>query len=223
MSAHDRNAQAAVSGRFEPADEPCGGAVPAAAAATRTSRQRDAADRRGARDRRLGLADRARPRSGSTNAWTTPIPRSRWPARSAARSRSASATAGCSPACATRSRTGATGGGILANIDFLGEGDEEKLTGRIHSFRRGVTRYPIPGALIYPATTADLRQIYACDGRTAIQIGTVYPTSDIRAGLYVDAMLGKHFALLGSTGTGKSTSAALILHRICEARPRATS
>ena len=111
------------------------------------------------------------------------------------------------------------GGGIIANIDFLGEGQEEKLTGKIHSFRRGVTRYPVPGALIYPATTADLRQIYASDGRANIQIGTVYPTKDIRAGLYVDAMLGKHFALLGSTGTGKSTSAALILHRICEAAP----
>ena len=111
-------------------------------------------------------------------------------------------------------------GGVLANIDFMGEGREEKLTGRIHSFRRGVTRYPIPGALVYPATTADLRQIYASDGRSAIQIGTVYPTSDIRAGLYVDAMLGKHFALLGSTGTGKSTGAALILHRICESAPQ---
>ena len=111
------------------------------------------------------------------------------------------------------------GGGIIANIDFLGEGQEEKLTGKIHGFRRGVTRYPIPGALIYPATTADLRQIYASDGRANIQIGTVYPTKDIRAGIYVDALLGKHFALLGSTGTGKSTSAALLLHRICEAAP----
>jgi DNA helicase HerA-like ATPase len=110
-------------------------------------------------------------------------------------------------------------GGIIANIDFLGEGQEEKLTGKIHSFRRGVTRYPIPGALIYPATTADLRQIYASDGRANIQIGTVYPTKDIRAGIYIDALLGKHFALLGSTGTGKSTSVALILHRICEAAP----
>ena len=110
--------------------------------------------------------------------------------------------------------------GILANIDFMGEGDEEKLTGRIHGFRRGVTRYPIPGAMVYPATTADLKQIYASDGRSSIQVGTVYPTSDIRAGLYVDAMLGKHFALLGSTGTGKSTSAALILHRICESAPQ---
>ncbi|MGB3739984.1 MAG: DUF87 domain-containing protein [Pontixanthobacter sp.] len=110
-------------------------------------------------------------------------------------------------------------GSIIANIDFLGEGKEEKLTGKIHGFRRGVTRYPVPGSLIYPATTADLKQIYASDGRSNIQIGTVYPTKDIRAGVYIDAMLGKHFALLGSTGTGKSTSAALILHRICEAAP----
>ena len=110
-------------------------------------------------------------------------------------------------------------GGIVANIDFLGEGDEERLTGKIYKFRRGVTRYPIPGALIFPATSADLRQIYASDGRTSVQIGTVFPTRDIRAGLYVDALLGKHFALLGSTGTGKSTSAALILHRICELAP----
>lgn len=109
--------------------------------------------------------------------------------------------------------------GIIANIDFLGEGEEEKLTGRIHSFRRGVTRYPVPGAYVYPATTSDLKQIYASDGRSNIQIGTVYPTKDIRAGVYIDAMLGKHFALLGSTGTGKSTGAALILHRICEAAP----
>ncbi|WP_428981635.1 ATP-binding protein [Novosphingobium album (ex Liu et al. 2023)] len=110
-----------------------------------------------------------------------------------------------------------TPGGILASVDFLGEGEEERLTGRIHAFRRGVTMYPIPGALVYPATSEDLRQIYASDGRSVIQIGHVHPTKDIRAGLYVDSLLGKHFALLGSTGTGKSTSAALILHRICEA------
>ncbi|WP_379920554.1 ATP-binding protein [Erythrobacter sp. R86502] len=113
-----------------------------------------------------------------------------------------------------------TEGGIIAHIDFLGEGSEEKLTGRIHGFKRGVTRYPVPGAMIYPATTRDLEQIYASDGRASITIGKVFPTKDIRAGLYIDAMLGKHFALLGSTGTGKSTSAALILHRICEAAPK---
>jgi len=110
-------------------------------------------------------------------------------------------------------------GVIIAQIDFLGEGDEERLTGKIFGFRRGVTRYPVPGSPIYSATSTDLRQIYASDGRTNVTIGTVFPTRDIRAGLYVDALLGKHFALLGSTGTGKSTSAALILHRICELAP----
>jgi uncharacterized protein len=110
-------------------------------------------------------------------------------------------------------------GVIIAHVDFLGEGAEEKLTGRIRGFRRGVTRYPIPGSLVYASSTKDLEQVYAGDGRANITVGKVFPTRDISAGLYIDAMLGKHFALLGSTGTGKSTSAALILHRICEAAP----
>jgi DNA helicase HerA-like ATPase len=117
-------------------------------------------------------------------------------------------------------RLDASGARVAAAIDFLGEGDEEKLTGKLYRFRRGVTRYPTPGAEVFPVTTADLRQIYAADDRPHIEIGTVYPTRDIRAALYVDAMLGKHFALLGSTGTGKSTSAALVLHRICELAPQ---
>ncbi|MDI1295059.1 MAG: DUF87 domain-containing protein [bacterium] len=112
------------------------------------------------------------------------------------------------------------GGSIVADIDFLGEGDEEKLTGRIFRFRRGVTRYPTPGTEIFPVSGYDMQQIYAADDRPHVEIGTVYPTSDTRAALYIDAMLGKHFALLGSTGTGKSTSAALILHRICDLSPQ---
>lgn len=108
---------------------------------------------------------------------------------------------------------------IIAEIDFLGEGDEERLTGHIYNFRRGVTRYPVPGSVVFAVTTADLKQVYASDGRANVEIGMVYPTDDIRGALYVDAMLGKHFALLGSTGTGKSTSAALILHKICDLAP----
>ena len=109
---------------------------------------------------------------------------------------------------------------VIGAIDFLGEGDEERLTGKIYNFRRGVTCYPTPGAEAFPVSGQDMRQMYAADDRAHIEIGTVYPTKDIRGALYVDAMLGKHFALLGSTGTGKSTSAALILHRICELAPQ---
>ena len=108
---------------------------------------------------------------------------------------------------------------IVAVVDFLGEGEAAVGTQQLEAFRRGVTIYPIPGSLVYPATNDDLRQIYGSTGGTTIEVGNVFPTKDIRAGLYIDALLGKHFALLGSTGTGKSTSAALILHRICEAAP----
>lgn len=113
----------------------------------------------------------------------------------------------------------ATSDTIMAQVDFLGEGDEERLTGKIYHFRRGVTRYPVPGSEVYAVSSSDLKQVYAADSRAHVNIGTVFPTRDIRAALYVDAMLGKHFALLGSTGTGKSTSAALILHRICDMAP----
>ena len=108
---------------------------------------------------------------------------------------------------------------VAAEIDFLGEGDEDPSSGRLVNFKRGITAYPIPGSKAYPVTGNDLKQMFAADERAHIEIGTVYPTKDVRAALYIDALLGKHFALLGSTGTGKSTAAALIMHRICDQSP----
>ena len=107
---------------------------------------------------------------------------------------------------------------LIAQVDFLGEGKKD-ATGKLSSFRRGVTRYPIPGANVLPVTTDDLHAVFAASDEPHIEIGTVYPTDDIRGALYVDPMLSKHFAVLGSTGTGKSTSVALILHRISELSP----
>jgi hypothetical protein len=109
-------------------------------------------------------------------------------------------------------------GKVLGQIDFLGEG--QSVAGkRMTNFRRGVTRYPIPGCEVLPVTTEDMRAIFAAADDPHVEIGTVYPTDDIRGTLYVDPMLSKHFAVLGSTGTGKSTSVSLILHRIGELSP----
>ncbi|HLO19304.1 MAG TPA: ATP-binding protein, partial [Sphingomicrobium sp.] len=117
-----------------------------------------------------------------------------------------------------RTLRGNDNGELVAHVDFLGEGSKDS-SGRLSSFRRGVTRYPIPGAEVMPVTTEDLRAVFAASDEPNIEIGTVYPTDDIRGALYVDPMLSKHFAVLGSTGTGKSTSVALILHRISELSP----
>lgn len=108
----------------------------------------------------------------------------------------------------------------VAYVDFLGEGEEERLTGRIRNFRRGVTHYPVVGSRAYVLTEEDVRQVYATENRPNVEIGTVFPTRDVRGAIYVDNFLGKHFALLGSTGTGKSTATALILHRICQMAPQ---
>src|SRR5947199_367065 len=105
-------------------------------------------------------------------------------------------------------------GAVSADIDFLGEGDEDPSSGKLVNFKRGITSYPIPGSKAYPVSGDDLKQMFAADASAHIEIGTVYPTKDVRGALHVDSLLGKHFALLGSTGTGKSTAAALIMHRI---------
>ena len=117
-----------------------------------------------------------------------------------------------------RTMRGEAGGEVVALVDFLGEGTRA-ANGQLGNFRRGVTRYPIPGAPVLPVSTEDLRAVFAASDEPHIEIGTVYPTDDIRGALYVDPMLSKHFAVLGSTGTGKSTSVALILHRISQLSP----
>ncbi|NUQ17880.1 MAG: hypothetical protein HOP95_05400, partial [Sphingomonas sp.] len=49
---------------------------------------------------------------------------------------------------------------LIAQVDFLGEGKKD-ATGKLSSFRRGVTRYPIPGANVLPVTTDDLHAVFA--------------------------------------------------------------
>src|SRR5882757_3787837 len=69
-------------------------------------------------------------------------------------------------------------GELLAHVDFLGEGSTDS-SGKMSSFRRGVTRYPIPGCKVLPVTTDDLRAIFAATDEPHVEVGTVYPTDDI--------------------------------------------
>lgn len=116
-------------------------------------------------------------------------------------------------------RLGDDGVSLVADVDLMGEGYEPEPGQGMRGFRRGVTRYPLPGTPVYPVSRDALRQIYAKQDRPHISVGRVHMAPDMHAALYIDALLGKHFALVGSTGTGKSTSAALILHRICDSSP----
>src|SRR3954469_6406142 len=104
-----------------------------------------------------------------------------------------------------------------ARLDMMGE-IRQRDDGK-HYFQRGVTDYPAigdPAALI---TRDELRLIYDISGSDTIDIGHLQQDTSIGAYVNVDDMLNKHFAILGTTGVGKSSGVALILQEILKARP----
>jgi len=104
-----------------------------------------------------------------------------------------------------------------AEIDLMGEvrTREDKST----YFQRGVTAYPAIGDAAMLITNRELRLIYDMAGSDTINIGTLLQDAGIGAFIHVDDMLCKHFAVLGTTGVGKSSGVAVILQQILEARP----
>ena len=108
----------------------------------------------------------------------------------------------------------------IVEVEFIGELPKDE-TGRPTSFRRGISCYPSLGDILFRTTREELGMAYACDSESAIRVGNIAQDPAIPAMIKIDDMLGKHFALLGSTGTGKSCTVALILRRMLEKNPRA--
>ncbi len=63
----------------------------------------------------------------------------------------------------------------------------------------------------------DLETIYDYSGTQTISIGTLSQDDSIEATLRVQDLLQKHFAVLGTTGCGKSSAVVLLLDRILKA------
>ena len=108
----------------------------------------------------------------------------------------------------------------IVEVEFIGELPKDEH-GRPKSFRRGISCYPGLGDIVFRANKEELSKAYACDAETSIRIGHITQDVGIPAMVKIDEMLGKHFAILGTTGTGKSCSVALILRRILEKSPQA--
>ena len=107
----------------------------------------------------------------------------------------------------------------IAELELVGE--LHKGDSGIPEFRRGVSDYPALGDLVSVATKTQLEQAYSKPDATTIRIGTLQQDSTIPAVIDVDELLGKHFSVLGSTGTGKSCTVALILRQILAKNPQA--
>lgn len=108
----------------------------------------------------------------------------------------------------------------IVEVEFIGELPKDDQ-GKPKSFRRGISCYPSLGDIVYRANKHELEKSYACDAETAVRVGHIQQDSAIPAMVKIDDMLGKHFAILGTTGTGKSCTVALILRRILERNPQA--
>ena len=101
-------------------------------------------------------------------------------------------------------------------VDLLGEIVSDAAGSE--RFQRGVTVHPTIGSAVYRVSTSLLRLIFDAAGPGTIDVGHVQQDDSIGAYLNVDNMVGKHFAVLGSTGAGKSSAVALILREIMAAR-----
>ena len=108
----------------------------------------------------------------------------------------------------------------IVEVEFIGELPKDEA-GAPRFFRRGISCYPSLGDVVSRASKDELAMAYACDAESSIRIGAIQQDSSIPAMVKIDELLGKHFAVLGTTGTGKSCAVALILRRILEKNPQA--
>jgi uncharacterized protein len=81
-------------------------------------------------------------------------------------------------------------------------------------FERGLSQHPNINDAVHLVTETDLRRIYGYGGEDQVVIGTLSSAENIPVRLSLDALVTRHSAILGSTGSGKSTTVASLLRSI---------
>jgi hypothetical protein len=110
------------------------------------------------------------------------------------------------------------GARATARVDLMGE-IKARLDNGAAGFRRGVTAYPAIGDTAVLLSGRELQLIYTASAANSIDIGNHQQDVGTTAAVDLDDMLSKHFAVLGTTGVGKSSGVALILQQILDKRP----
>ncbi|MGH6862000.1 MAG: ATP-binding protein, partial [Phyllobacterium sp.] len=87
------------------------------------------------------------------------------------------------------------------------------------SFSSGIANYPHMGAVAHRIRASDLSTIYANNSRSTVCIGHLSQNPSIPALISIDSLVSRHFAVLGSTGVGKSSAVSLLLRKIIDERP----
>jgi len=107
----------------------------------------------------------------------------------------------------------------IVEADLFGEGEwtlESNGTSpewRLQ-FSRGVSTYPLPQQTIYLTPKAELKFIYGQSKGAVITLGVHVGSGDTPCYADLNELIGKHTAILGSTGSGKSGTTAAVVHSI---------
>ncbi|MGL3605172.1 ATP-binding protein [Rhizobium sp. G187] len=107
---------------------------------------------------------------------------------------------------------------FLIEVELLGEvnvGDNGS-----ERFSTGISRYPYLGAVAHRIRASDLVRIYDSGQSDTCVIGKLTQDESIDATIHIPSMLSKHFAVVGSTGVGKSTAVSLLLRKAIESDPK---
>jgi uncharacterized protein len=109
------------------------------------------------------------------------------------------------------------GSARIIEADLFGEGewtlDNDKW---ILEFERGVTTFPLPQQKVYLTPRSELGFIYGEGTGPTILLGEHVGSGGTPCYAEMNELLGKHTAILGSTGSGKSGTVAAILHSILD-------
>lgn len=108
--------------------------------------------------------------------------------------------------------------GIYPETD-TGRWMEIQLVGEAISgvFERGISQYPNIGDGVHIATESSLARIYGASDVGQVVIGALSSAESIPAKLSLNELVTRHSAVLGSTGSGKSTTIASLLRSIASA------
>ena len=104
----------------------------------------------------------------------------------------------------------------LESVGDTGRWMKVELVGEVIGgmFERGVSQYPNIGDAVHLAVEEHLRKLYDIRGQGHIVVGTLASAESITAKVALNELVTRHSAVLGSTGSGKSTTIASLLRAI---------
>jgi hypothetical protein len=108
----------------------------------------------------------------------------------------------------------------IINGEIIDRGDRwttVQLVGEIvgASFERGISQFPSIKDEVHLVTEENLGKIYGNIDSGQIVVGRLANAESISIRIDLDKLVTRHSAILGSTGSGKSTTVASILRSVC--------